>query len=176
MDVDVIPPSSAPRIPQSVIRPRAENLRDAVQATPTRRSSIAPDRMLTTDFKASIHATPTRKSSLTHERSNGLLGVPRGAHYENSSPLLQRHYAGAAQNNHGVIPDSAVKNNTASSSFIAHETPLKKKKSDLFSTSNKENAKSSRILETASTADEAKDEDIYKTLGWDNDDDDDELA
>ena len=189
---DFIPPSSAPRIPQSVIRPRAEVSRNplysTIHATPTRRSSLAAERsngMLdvhVANYGASIQATPTRKSSLTSQRPSGPLVGPteNGGAFLPSSPLQQRH-SGSSQN-YGVVSDSVTRR--TSSSLINHqiqETPIKKRLEAMahshpapFASNNKENTKAITEPSTKQRATNTKD-DIYKTLGWD-DDDDDELA
>jgi len=188
---DFIPPSSAPRIPQSVIRPRAESSRNplhsTIHATPTRKSSIAAERsndmlgISVVDYGSLIQATPTRKSSVASERSSGLLPVPT-ANYgaiPPSSPLQQRHSSSA--HNYGIVPDSITRNTT--SSFIGREvqeTPTKKRLEAMahshpapFTSGNKENTKARTASNTKERVTDTKD-DIYKTLGWD--DDDDELA
>lgn len=188
----VIPPSSAPRIPQSVFKPRAESsktsLHSTVHATPTRRSSSAAEcsnsilGVHMAEFGASVQATPTRKSSLAPERSNSLLAVPKEIYgaFPPSSPLQQRH-SGTTQS-YGVVPDSAAR--STSSSRIdreIQETPVKRRSEAIthvhpppFAISNKENTKATADTSTKQEAAHVKD-DIYKTLGWD-DDDDDELA
>ena len=184
------PPSSAPRIPQSIIRPRAESFRNplhsTIHATPTRRSSSVAERsndMLgipIQEYGDSIQATPSRKTIVT-EHPHSLLAVPTADYstFLPSSPLQQRHSSSA--HNYGIVPDSITRNTT--SSFIGREvqeTPTKKRLEAMahrhpapFTSGNKENTKARTASNTKERVTDTKD-DIYKTLGWD--DDDDELA
>ncbi|KAG9240132.1 DNA replication regulator SLD3-domain-containing protein [Calycina marina] len=185
MEMDVIPPSSVPRIPQLFLKARDENTRNSlhfsVQATPIRRSSVASDRTggilgVTAASNISVHATPTRKSSLTTRHSDDSLIVPAQAYgaFPPSSPLQQRR----SSSSHGqiIIPDSATKKRPAAAKeSTVQETPMKKKqkiestRASLLSTNNKDNTKVGMTGALQQNINNAKD-DIYRTLGWDDDD------
>jgi len=185
------PPSSAPRIPQSIIRPRAESFRNplhsTIHATPTRRSSSVAERsndMLgipIQEYGDSIQATPSRKTIVT-EHPHSLLAVPTADYstFLPSSPLQQRHSASTEK--YGTVPDSVTRH--TSNSLVdqeIQETPIKKRTETIvhshpasFASNNKENTKSKAESAHRQRAADTKD-DIYKALGWDEDDDD-ELA
>ncbi|RDL41924.1 Uncharacterized protein BP5553_01903 [Venustampulla echinocandica] len=166
LELDAIPASSIPKIPQSVSRddlPR-NALFHSVQATPTRNSSSRAGHFLDINSAEQISFPP-------------------------SSPLHVRRSSGQL---FAAIPDSVVKSpTTTTQAFFSHEvqeTPVKKRPSSKGDHGHfqpafdcdKENV---RKIESAAqktglgqTNDTRQEESIYKSLGWDDPDDIDDLA
>ncbi|KAH6719315.1 DNA replication regulator SLD3-domain-containing protein [Leptodontidium sp. MPI-SDFR-AT-0119] len=163
-EASMVPASSIPRIPQSVSRSSGGGLQNNplfshVQATPTRKS---------------VPAFPRRS---TAEMDFG--GIP-------SSPL---HVRRSSAQLFTAVPDSAVKNPSTSLSYEVDDTPVKKRPASSLDHghpsmaslgSDKEN---DQLLRNAAAdgglrggVGQSKDESIYKTLGWDDNDDIDDLA
>lgn len=166
LDLSAIPPSSLPRIPQSVVRPSHE-------------------RQVDNPLLSSFQATPSRKYvSASSRRSNGLLDAGTADHggYLPPSPLQQRR---SSTQIFSVVPESAVKipsNSTLDQGV--QDTPVKRRPNIATthghpnmtnSGSNKENA---RVLTKENVQEEKleKEDSIYKSLGWDDADDIDELG
>jgi hypothetical protein len=163
-----IPPSSLPRIPQSIARPPREG--------PIRNSLLS-----------AVHVTPTRKSvSQASQPSSTLLSVPPVDYggYMPSSPLQPRRSSGQL---FSAVPDSAVKMDSRPTMTRGiQETPFKKKAEVTqvrgrvapASGSDKENRNGREIasIDGASQKVASSQEDIYKSLGWDGADDLDELS
>ena len=163
-----IPPLSLPRIPQSIARPSREG--------PIRNSLLS-----------AVHVTPTRKSvSQASQPSSTLLTVPPVDYggYMPSSPLQPRRSSGQLFT---VVPDSAVKmDSRPTMSRGIQETPVKKRPEATqvcgpvapASGSDKENGNGREIasIDGARQNVASSQEDIYKSLGWDDADDLDELS
>lgn len=168
----VIPPSSLPRIPQSISRPSHE-----------RPSGGDP-------LLASIQATPTRKAvpalSQVEHSLTGANGLSHGA-FPPSSPLHARRSSAQLFN---VVPESAGKSSSSTASYGIQETPVKKRSETLLDHShpsmpgpscyNKENVGIERgaVVNTGLSKINGtrKEESIYHSLGWDDADDIDDLA
>lgn len=162
-----IPPSSLPRIPQSAAQPSREE-----QAS----NPLFP----------SFQATPTRKSVPTSSRQiNGFLGLgpaDYGSHLP-SSPLQRRRSSVQLFN---VVPESAVK--IPSSSALTQgvlDTPIKKgtgiarNHSEIACSENEKENMEEPYVEKDGQAKSIgifQEDSIYKSLGWDDADDIDELA
>jgi DNA replication regulator SLD3 len=163
----VIPPSSLPRFPQSVAITSLER--------PARKPLLSV-----------FQATPTRKSLPAQRRVSGFLGVEMADNgsYLPSSPLQQRRSSIQLFN---VVPDSAVK--STSFSHGIQETPTRQRTDAVISHShlnagqvenNEENVKVN--VGTIATVSGTRrnngthEDSIYKSLGWDDGDDIDELA
>lgn len=158
-DSFVIPPSSLPKIPQSVSRPSCGP------------SPINP-------FFSSVQATPTRRSIPPFSRVPGNTGAFSGDHPP-SSPLHVRRSSGQLFT---TVPASTTKTNSAFTSFDILDTPIKSMTGHGHSTAlerddDKENIQKHNQVEKhlpQHEIDEVTNEDsIYKALGWD---DIDELA
>ncbi|KAH7330385.1 DNA replication regulator SLD3-domain-containing protein [Rhexocercosporidium sp. MPI-PUGE-AT-0058] len=160
----MIPASSIPRIPQSVSRSSGGGhqnnpLLSHVQATPTRKA---------------VPAFPRRSMA---EMDFG--GIP-------SSPL---HVRWSSAQLFTAVPDSAVKNTSAPLSYGVDDTPIKKRPASSLGHGHPSMAsfgsdKENDQLERKAAVDvglrgsigSSKDESIYKALGWDDNDDIDDLA
>ncbi|KAH7383603.1 DNA replication regulator SLD3-domain-containing protein [Cadophora sp. MPI-SDFR-AT-0126] len=159
----MIPASSAPRIPQSVSRSsggfQSNPLFSDVQATPTRKA---------------VPAFPQRSTSAMN-----FGGIP-------SSPLHVRRSSAQLFN---AVPDSVVKNPSASLSYGIDDTPVKRRPASSLEHSHpmlasfgsdKENDQSGKKavddVGLRRSLGEGKEESIYKALGWDDNDDIDDLA
>jgi DNA replication regulator SLD3 len=156
-DSFVIPPSSLPKIPQSVVRSSGGL------------SSRNP-------FLSSVQATPTRKSVPAFSRNIDTFSVD----HPPSSPLHMRRSSGQLFT---VVPASTIKIPSASRFLGITDTPIKSMTGhghsiDLEMGSNKENLQQGEIGNfNQNQHDEVTNEDsIYKALGWDDVDDLDELA
>lgn len=213
-EIDFIPPSCAPRVPQSSL-PASEScsvrdtLLNTVQSTPSRKvstitassSASQPTSLQDTPLPRNpllnmIHATPSRKIPSTFRRTSLNVAKSGNASAVPQSPLHVRRSSASLFTS---VPDSAMRPppvdqvtpNTELSSF--EETPVKKRVDPLSMkpninspveghghslsrmSSNKENR---NTLETAKTMNyplKTPEEDLYKSLGWD-DGDLDELA
>lgn len=164
-----IPSSSLPVIPQSVARPTREG--------PFRNPLLS-----------AVQATPTRKSLPLSQPSKSLLGVP-AFDYGGclpSSPLQPRRSTGQL---FAAVQDSVVKTvSFLSVSRGIQETPIKKKAGTtpvhshpavVTSSSDKENSrgeKKATKVGMKATIESSQEESIYKSLGWDDADDFDELS
>lgn len=159
-DSMVIPPSSLPKIFQSVSRSSGGN------------SSRNP-------FLSSVQATPTRKSVPSFSRLSDNIGA-FSQQFPPSSPLQARR---SSTQLFTAVPDSAVKKPSAT--YGMADTPIKTMSghghpvaSELGS--NKENLRQEvvdkRTLDQSDHHDVTNEVSIYKSLGWDNVDDIDELA
>jgi DNA replication regulator SLD3 len=165
MEISAIPPSSLPRIPQSVIRSS-----QGVARNP---------------FISSIQATPSRRSvSAASGQSDGFLEVNIAGNggYLPSSPLQQCRYSTQLFN---TIPDSAIKLPSGGSGPSFQETPIKKRLGVTLvhshpkptSGNDKENGVNlNKQAEVGRVAGKKLEDSIYKSLGWDDTDDFDELA
>ena len=166
MDVTVIPPSSLSRIPQSIARPSHEG---------------QPRSPLLSSFQA----TPSRKSVLASSRqADGFLGVGLADHGGIPSSPLQPRQSVQLFN---IVPESAVKLSSNSDLFQGvQDTPIKKRPGVALthshpnvptSRNDKENMRSTiqetGLREKIRTLNE---DSIYKSLGWDDADDIDDLA
>lgn len=167
--MSAISPSSLPKIPQSVARPA----REAVTKNPL--------------FPA-IQATPTRKPVSSSQPASNLPSVPPIDYGTSmpSSPLQPRRASGQLLT---VVPKSAVKN-ISRSSFPQgiQETPIKKRAEATLGhshpaapTPSSENSRGGRGRVTNDGIGQVlgtnkEDDSIYKSLGWDDADDTDDLA
>ena len=164
-----IPPSSLPRIPQSSARPSRERL------------SRNP-------LLSAVHATPTRKAMpQTSQPSSNLLGVPTIDYgvYIASSPLQPRRSSGQL---FASVPDSTLKMGPRPTlSRGVEETPVKRRAeapqahghcTAPASGSDKENGQGRKTASINVVGQHlaSSQEDIYKSLGWDDADDLDELS
>ncbi|KAH8662996.1 DNA replication regulator SLD3-domain-containing protein [Tricladium varicosporioides] len=165
---DLIPRSSAPRIPQSVQRePTSASLRnpflDSVQATPTRRSSSASQLL----GRAMGEGGCLPSSPLHVRKSSAQLfatgSVPDSARKIPSTPRTIRN-----------ITETPVKKRPEPSLVHGHPEP--------GHDGNKENVgeleQGSKYIEPSRDTDRSAQQevDIYKSLGWDDGDDIDELS
>jgi hypothetical protein len=154
-DWAVIPPSSLPRIPQSVTRP----LRDSFPAR--------------NPLLASVQATPSRKSmSSISQRMDGFLGTGPidFSDFPPSSPL---HIRRSSAQLFTALPDLAEEISASSNGI--QETPVKRRPLVGHSHPNvqgpscdKENQRGESNLQQFTGTHE---ESIYKSLGWDDADD-----
>jgi len=158
-DSMIIPPSSLPKIPQSVSRSSGGL------------SSRNP-------FLSSVQATPTRKSVPAFSKLSGNMGFFSGD-CPPSSPLHIRRSSAQLFN---AVPDSAIKKPAGTILSGVADTPIKSTTGHghpvmLEIGSNKENLQQGSEVEkmfSQSKHDEVTNEEsIYKALGWD---DIDELA
>ena len=160
-----IPSSSLPVVPQSVARPSWEGL---------------PKNPLL----SALHATPTRKTTSQSQPSSRLLGLPAVDYggYLPSSPLQPRRSGQLF----ATVLDSAVKDTPGpATSRGIQETPIKKRAGTtvhghpaLNSRSDKENDGGENKVSNVGmkTMGSSQEESIYKSLGWDDADDLDELS
>ncbi len=167
----VIPVSSLARIPQSALRPSLEGM--------PRKNPLY----------SAIQATPTRKAGSVSIQKGGLLNAPEQDYneYLASSPLHARRSSAQLFT---AVPDSAAK---GLSNLLPHgvqETPVKRRQELMFDHSHsvlsgpgsdKENdndiIEREKTLEGNSSQETGMREDnIYKSLGWDDADDIDDLA
>ena len=159
-----IPSFSLPMVPQSVTRPSWEGLpKPAVQSA--------------------LHATPTRRTTSQSQPSSKYLGLPAVDYggYLPSSPLQPRRSGQLF----ATVLDSAVKNTPGpATSHGIQETPIKKRAGTsvhgdpaLKSRSDKENDRGENKASNVGmkTMGSSQEESIYKSLGWDDADDLDEL-
>jgi DNA replication regulator SLD3 len=161
----VIPVSSLPRIPQPVSRPSYEGM------------------PRTNSLYSAIQATPTRKAAPSLPQSRGgLLSAPNHEYntYLRSSPL---HVRRSNAQLFTAVPDSAVKGLSGFAIHGIQETPMKRRQETTLdhrlpessaSGSDKENDRIERgKMAMASSSQETggKEENIYKSLGWDDADD-----
>jgi DNA replication regulator SLD3 len=161
-------PSNVPRIPQSVPRP--------------------PPEEQTRNPLFSIQATPTRKPmSNFAQQGNGFLAVVAADHgnCQLLSPLQLGHSSGHLFN---LAPTSVINGPPSSwSSQGIQETPLKKKSEAMQAHSHpglstpgcgKENVGSRGDISAGLKQDhkETNEDSIYKSLGWEDTDDIDDLA
>jgi DNA replication regulator SLD3 len=157
MELLAVPPSSLPRIPQSIVRFAGEGA--------ARNSLISL-----------IQATPSRRSDPTAPKPNNRGLSTCGL---NSSPIQPR-----CPTPQLLVPDSALKalSNPFSSQEI-QETPVKRRQelvgayinAEAFAPSgNKENSKAGGIGTNKNPV--ALQDSIYTSLGWDDADDIDDLA
>jgi DNA replication regulator SLD3 len=167
LEMAAMPSSSLPRIPQSVARPSQVGL------------SSNP-------LLSAVHATPTRKSTSQSQPSNSLLSVSAvgyGGHLP-SSPLQSRRSSGQL---FAAVPDSVVKSTSHPTLIYGiQETPVKKRAATTqlhghpapSSSSDKENGRVKTVtnVEMKATVGSSQEESIYKSLGWDDADDLDELS
>lgn len=189
-DPTAIPPSSLPRIPQSVTRPsRDEQAKDPlsfIEATPTRKPSsaqsvIRPSRdEQAKDTLSFIEATPTRKSSSNPaQRGNVLLDVAATevGDCEPISPLQQMSRPRGQLFNLSPGRDSS---RTSWPSHAVQETPVKQRPQAVLvnsypipttPVSNKENRglKGGAGDGVQLSFEKAQDVSIYESLGWDDD-------
>lgn len=137
-------------------------------------------------FFQTIQATPSRKPFFPSVgQSSGFLEVSAlgNGNYLPSSPLQQRRSSVQLFN---TVPDSAVKDTSIPLFSGLQETPIKKRKDDTQTQSdpiafavgnNKENGvglpKEAGIEKDAENSQEVS---IYKSLGWDDGDDFDDLT
>ena len=164
-----VPSSSLPRIPQSVAKPSWEG--------PTRNPLLS-----------AVHATPPRESMSQSQPANQFLSVPAVDYggYLSSSPLQSRRSSGQL---FAAVPDSAVKTSSRPTMTCGiQETPVKKgaETTQLHghpartSGSDKENRGGRNKMVTnvgmKGTIGSSQEESIYKSLGWDDADDLDELS
>lgn len=168
VEMAAIPPSSLPRIPQSSARPSRE------------RHSRNP-------LLSAVHATPTRKAMpQTSQPSRTSLGVPPVDYggYMPSSPLQPRRSSGQL---FASIPDSALKmGSRPTMNGGIEETPVKRRAeapqgghcTAPTSGSDKENGQGRKTASINRVGQHvaSSQEDIYKSLGWDDADDFDELS
>ena len=165
----VIPPSSLPRIPQSVSRMPDER---------------APNRPIFT----SIQVTPTRKSvPAFYQPERSLLGAGGVEHgtFPPSSPL---HVRRSSAQLFTVVPESGIKKApNPSIHYGIQETPVKKRSGTMLDPSvcgltsnNKENVSKggAKLIDAVASTNMGitKEESIYHSLGWDDADDIDDLA
>jgi hypothetical protein len=163
VEMAAIPSSSLPKIPQSVTRPS--------QGGTTRNPLLS-----------AVHATPSRKTATQSSQSaSGLLGVPPvdDGEYLLSSPLRPRRSSGQL---FIPVPDSVAK--TVRTTII-EETPVKKRaeaaqvhdRPGPTSGSDKENGRVGKVSneQKGPNVGPSHEESIYKSLGWDDADDLDEL-
>lgn len=168
VEITAIPSSSLPVIPQSIARPPGEE--------PLRNQLLS-----------AVQATPTRRSMPLSQPSNSLLDVPAVDYgvYLPSSPLQARRSAGQLF----AIPNSIVNTGTGPAlSRGIEETPIKKKANSTpvhghpvtpSHNSDKENSRGEKNVTkvgTERTLGLSQEESIYKSLGWDDADDLDELS
>jgi hypothetical protein len=142
----------------------------------------------TNPLYAAIQATPTRKVVSSSSQLGGyLLSVP--GHDTNaylpSSPL---HVRRSSAQLFTAIPDSAAKGLSSFSSYGIQETPMKRRQETTVdhshpglsgSASDKENdgiETKEGMIASSSQESGRKEDDIYKSLGWDDPDDIDDLA
>jgi DNA replication regulator SLD3 len=163
-ETSAIPPSSLPRIPQSVTRPSSE------------------DQAKNPLF--AIQATPTRKSTSVARGGKGFLDVTAAeSSYQPLTPLQPGRSSKQLFNlgQETVVPQSSW------SSQGVQETPAKQKSEamlvhghPILSTpiSGKENLVSKGVVNCGMEQEPRKigDDCIYKALGWDDADDIDDLA
>lgn len=164
-ETSAIPPSSLPRIPQSVTRPSSE---DQAQ-----------------NPLFAIQATPTRKSTSTVARGgNGFLDV--AATESNYQPLTPLQPGRSSKQLFNLGQETAVPQSSWSSQAL-QETPAKQKSEamlvhghPILSTpiSGKENLVSKGAVNCGLEQEPRKtgEDSIYKALGWDDGDDIDDLA
>ncbi|KAK0128839.1 hypothetical protein ONS95_000787 [Cadophora gregata] len=162
-EASMIPASSIPRIPQSVSRSsggfQSNPLFSDIQATPTRKA---------------VPAFPKRSMS-----TMDLGGIP-------SSPLHVRRSSAQLFN---AVPDSAVKNLSTSLSYGIEDTPVKRRPASSVEHSHpmmaslgsdKENEQLRKnggvSVGVGASLELSKEDSIYKKLGWDDNDDIDDLA
>jgi len=164
-----VPPSSLPRIPQSTSRPSREGI--------TSRNPLF----------SSLQATPTRRATSNVSRSRGGLLSAVEVDYGSCLPSSPLHVRRSSAQLFTAVPNSAIK---MQSSFGGiQETPVKTKQPATLDHSHpvvpgpgsdKENEviegavrTSAGLKEGTSTAGETS---IYKSLGWDDADDLDDLV
>jgi DNA replication regulator SLD3 len=168
MDLGAIPPSSLPRIPQSSKQSQEKKL-------------------IKNPFFSSVQATPTRRPA-TSQPTSGLLGPPIDyGEFPPSSPL---HVRRSSASLFPIVPESTLK---APSGFEmpsgVQETPIKKRPDPQLkhshpgipaSGSDKENTRVRKEVVTniqlVPGISQRQEDSIYKSLGWDDADDMDELA
>lgn len=164
IEADTIPPSSLPRVPQSAIWSSQDMVR------------------VRNPFFATVQATPTRRSAAASSQPSGArMEAGEYGVIPPSSPLHVRR--SSAQLFPAVPSSTAPKSASLTVPSAAQETPVKKgpeistPQNHRHPSSEKENARvekasSTSIIRTGGGADS-----IYKSLGWDADDDDlDDLA
>jgi len=166
----VVPGSSLPRIPQSALRLAHEGM---------------PKK---NPLYSAIEATPTRKLASCSSQRGALLSAPEHDHnaYLPSSPLHVRRSSALLFT---AVSDSAAKRASTVSSYGVQETPVKRRQEITLDHSHprlsepgsdKENNRIERrktLVGTSSQETGRTDENIYKSLGWDDDADDlDDLA
>ncbi|KAE9376907.1 hypothetical protein N431DRAFT_480052 [Stipitochalara longipes BDJ] len=166
----VIPVSSLPRIPQSALRPSYEGI------------------LKNNPLYSAIEATPTRKAATGSCQRGGFLSAPEHDYnaYLPSSPLHVRRSSAQLFTN---VPDSTVKRVSTASSYGVQETPVKRRQEIMFdhghpglfgAGNDKENdiiERKKTLMATSSQEMGRTEENIYKSLGWDDDADDiDDLA
>jgi len=171
----IIPVSSLPRIPQSALRPSYEGM---AKKNP---------------LYSAVQATPTRKAAPRSTQRGGLLSAPEHDYtgYLPSSPL---HVRRSSAQLFTAAPDPNAKELSTYSFHGIQETPVKRRQEMMFDHSHpglsgpgsdKENDEIERseiekrkTLMTALSQETGRtEENIYKSLGWDDADDDiDDLA
>jgi DNA replication regulator SLD3 len=136
---------------------------------------------------SSLQATPTRKSiPASSRRASGFLGVnlPDYGSYLPSSPLQQHHSSSQPTN---AVPESAAKLPAIlPRDNGVEDTPIKKKSngthihpSGISSDGDKENRRTddgNKDIGPRQRIEKFQQDSIYKSLGWDDADDFDELA
>jgi len=166
MDFNANTASSLPRIPQSAQRSQEQVL----QKSP---------------LFSSIQATPTRKAATGFpQASRGSLGVP-DADYGGFPPSSPLHVRGSSAQLFPVVPESSKKPSGSLPREI-QETPKKERSlprsehghPEAPDSGDKENAQVKLEVsnERLGKSDSRREESIYKSLGWDDADDTDDLA
>jgi len=167
LEIAFVPHSSLPRIPQSTSRPSREGV---VNRNP---------------LFSSVQATPTRKAANNVSRSRGLLSVGE-VDYGGCPPSSPLHVRRSSAQLFTAVPDSATK--IPSSFSGVQETPVKTKQTtNLYHnhpvepgpSSDKENelrGGSGLGVGVKERTKRRSEESIYKSLGWDDADDLDDMA
>jgi hypothetical protein len=169
-ELAIIPVSSLPRIPQSTMRPSFEGM-----------PKMNP-------LYSATQATPTRKATPGFLQTRGDLSSAPEQDYHEYLPSSPLHVRRSSAQLFPAVPGSAAKGLSAFLSYGVQETPVKPRQEIVFdhshpglpwSGNDKENNRKKEggmEMGTSSQDMEKKEENIYKSLGWDDADDIDGLA